>query len=202
MGGSRSGRYGGRPTIERTASLVLNARLLTRARLRPGELLSIVLPFKFEGEPFPVALTIDTREGSFPRIELAHRARTETGQAMKYRIALATTQPYFGGVRWWFRCPGNGGRAAKLFLPLGGDIFASRRHYRLGYQSSRESPADRLARKARKLNLTLGGNGDDEPEKPKGMRWATFNRKVDAWAAVENAVDAHFMVRVARLLRM
>lgn len=182
-------RRGGRPTIERTASFVLNARLLNSAKLRPGAHGSVVLRFEYEGEPFPVSLTVDTRERSFPRIELAHRARTETGQAMKYRIALATTRPYFGGVRWWFRCPRTSARATKLYLPLGGNVFANRQYYRLGHQVTRESPADRMARKARKLNLALGGNGDDEPEKPKGMRWKTFHRKMDQWAAVENAVD-------------
>lgn len=119
---------------------------------------------------------------------------------MKYRIALATTRPYFGGVRWWFRCPRTSARATKLYLPLGGNVFASRQYYRLGYQVTRESPADRMARKARKLNLALGGNGDDEPEKPKGMRWKTFHRKMDQWAAVENAVDGFWLMRAARFL--
>jgi hypothetical protein len=200
MGGNGSGRYGGRPTIERTASFVLNARLLTRAKLRPGMYGNCVLNFEYDGEPFRVALTIDTRAGSFPRIELAHDARTETGQRMQYWIALVTTRPHFGGVRWWFISPRTNTRAAKLFLPLGGDVFADRRYYGLEYQSQRETLEDRLARKARKLNRALGGNGEDEPEKPKGMRWATFNRKLDAWAAVANAADGFWLMRAARII--
>lgn len=138
--------------------------LLTRAKLRPGAHGAMVLPFEHAGEPFPVALTVDTRAGAFPRLELAHPARTRTGQAMKYWVALVTTRPHFGGVRWWFISPRTNARAAKLFLPLGGDIFANRRCYELGYQSGRESPADHMARKARKLNWLLAATARRIPE--------------------------------------
>src|SRR5262245_26261496 len=30
---------------------------------------------------------------------------TATGEALDYRIALVSTRPRFGGLRWWFVCP-------------------------------------------------------------------------------------------------
>jgi hypothetical protein len=48
---------------------------------------------------------------------------------------------------------------------------------------------------ARKLHRALGGDGDaldgDIPDKPKGMPWRTYERKVAAWmAAAERANEA------------
>jgi hypothetical protein len=62
-----------------------------------------------------------------------------------YRVRLATTQPTYGGRRWWFLCPlgrKDGGatqRAAKLYLPSGGRYFGSRQAYGLTYTSCQES---------------------------------------------------------------
>jgi hypothetical protein len=69
-------------------------------------------------------------------------------------------------------------RVRKLYLPLGGRHFWSRRAYRLAYASQRETVYDRAMRRARKLCLRLGGDpADDEyPHKPKRMRWTTYNR--------------------------
>jgi hypothetical protein len=81
-------------------------------------------------------------------------------------------------VRAWFICPavGWGRRVAILY---GGSIFACRRCYRLAYPSSREDAGDRATRRADRLRARL----DWEPgilngggEKPKWMRWRTFER--------------------------
>ena len=59
--------------------------------------------------------------------------------------SLVTTQPTYGGRRWWFLCPlarNDGGpprRLAKLYLPPGGRYFGSRQAYGLTYTSCRES---------------------------------------------------------------
>ena len=53
---------------------------------------------------------------------------TASGNPMDYRVRLVTTQPTYGGRRWWFLCPlarKDGGpprRAAKLYLPPAGGI--------------------------------------------------------------------------------
>lgn len=202
MGGFNSGRYGGRPTISRTASMILDISLFKRAKLGAGTRADVILNFSDEGEPFPVRLTLDARVPSYSHVTFEHMSRGEDPSPMKYLVALTTTRPPYGGFRWWWICPRSNERVAKLYLPLGGHMFASREYYGLAYQVTRETPADRLERKARKINLALGGNGADEPEKPKGMRWATFNRKMDAWAAVANAADGFWLMRAARILRL
>ena len=61
------------------------------------------------------------------------------------RIPLQTTDPQFGGVRWWFTCPlvARGRpcehRVGKLYLPPGGLYFGCRHCYDLTYTSCQES---------------------------------------------------------------
>jgi len=55
------------------------------------------------------------------------------------RIFLTSTTPHFGGRRWWFRCPANGVRVGKLYLPLVAIHFASRRAHDLTYTSCQQS---------------------------------------------------------------
>jgi hypothetical protein len=60
-------------------------------------------------------------------------------------ITLDYTEPYFGGKRWWFRCPLVVGgircwqRVGKLYLPPRGKYYGCRRCYNLTYQSSNDS---------------------------------------------------------------
>jgi hypothetical protein len=60
-------------------------------------------------------------------------------------VRLQTTQPNFGGVRWWFSCPrvvdGRecGRRVGKLYRPPGGRYFACRRCLDLTYVSCQKS---------------------------------------------------------------
>ena len=70
---------------------------------------------------------------------------TASGNPMDYRVRLVTTQPTYGGRRWWFMCPlafmagAPPRRVAKLYLPPGGRYFGSREAYRLTYTSCQES---------------------------------------------------------------
>ena len=74
------------------------------------------------------------------------------------KIFLECSRPNFGGRRLWFVCPRTNRVVRKLYLPLGGRHFWSRRAYRLGYASQRESWYDRAYRRLRKLSLRLGGD--------------------------------------------
>jgi hypothetical protein len=100
----------------------------------------------------------------------------------QYPVRIVHTQCNLGGERPWFICPaiGCGRRVAVLY---GGGIFACRHCYQLVYASAREDVCDRTARRADRLRARLGwepgilnGNGD----KPKWMRWRTFERLVAA----------------------
>jgi hypothetical protein len=61
-------------------------------------------------------------------------------RAVHQRIALTRTRPNFGGLRWWFLCPGDGQpcrrRCHKLYLPAGGRGFACRLCHGLVYSST------------------------------------------------------------------
>jgi hypothetical protein len=70
---------------------------------------------------------------------------TVNGTPMDYRVRLVTTQPTYGGRRWWFLCPlpreegGPPRRVAKLYLPPAGKYFGSRQAHGLTYTSCQES---------------------------------------------------------------
>ena len=73
-----------------------------------------------------------------------------------YRVRLMTTQPTYGGRRYWFLCPlgrsddGPPRRVAKLYLPPGGKYFGSRQAHGLTSPTSR----------ARRAANTMGSIGD------------------------------------------
>jgi hypothetical protein len=107
------------------------------------------------------------------------------------QIFLVGSRPPFGGVRWWFKCLRSGRRVRKLYLPLGGRHFRSRLAYRLAYACQHEPADDRARRRARKLYRRLGADLDDDtyPDKPKRMRWKTYNRLMDKLIAAERFAD-------------
>jgi hypothetical protein len=114
------------------------------------------------------------------RVVLIYRHRSGGGEWKdeQYPVRIVRTPCNLGGWRAWFICPavGCGRRVGILY---GGGIFACRRCYQLAYPSSREDAGDRATRRADKLRARLGWepgilnlNGD----KPKWMRWRTFER--------------------------
>jgi hypothetical protein len=84
------------------------------------------------------------------------------------------------GVQWRFRCPRLSHACAALFKPDGGGDFASRQAHGLAYRSLSERPAERAARKARKLRARLGEHptvlGGRLPDMPLRMREGTYLR--------------------------
>lgn len=75
--------------------------------------------------------------------------RRESGKKddFKYKIPIETTDCYFGGKRYWFKCNLYksgiycGHRVAKLYQ--GADYFACRHCYNLTYESRNENPTYR-----------------------------------------------------------
>ena len=95
----------------------------------------------------------------------------------QYAVRIVRTQCHLGGSRAWFLCPavGCGRRVALLY---GGPIFACRHCYQLAYVSSREDIGDRAIRRADRIRECLGwepGILNREGDKPKWMRWRTFD---------------------------
>jgi hypothetical protein len=129
--------------------------------------------------------------------------RTNGAAKNENHITLTTSPQPFGGWRWFFICPRTGENVTKLHLPSRADTFASRKAYRLGYRSQRESPRDRSLSRAFALRGKIGGKGaiGTYIAKPKGMHVRTFKRAMEKIYAAEEIVDAHADLMLDRLKR-
>lgn len=177
MGGTGSGRrwhFGAKDTTS-------DYRKLDIRRLKNEGLLLPNLAFEWQwsrhGEVI-ASIRIRTEENRI-RLIYRHRNRGEDEwQDENYPVYLDWTHCHLGGKRPWFLCPARGcGRRAALLYS--GGIFACRHCYQLAYDSQREAPHDRAARRADKIREKLdwepgilNGNG----WKPKGMHWKTYQR--------------------------
>ncbi len=123
-----------------------------------------------------------------------HYTFTESQKKIDYKIKLERTLTNYG-VRLWFICPANGKRVSKLYMPNGGDIFASRQAYRLKYASQSESPKDRALRK--KWKIVKKTDGDNYPIKPRGMHEKTFERIMNQYWRQEE-ICLHFLYDYVR----
>lgn len=204
MGGNGSGRQGGRPTVERTNSIVLSIHKVMRDFDGVNQMTKrCTWPDSIDGE---MTATIRPQETHPPLVELRYRFdhfSRDTGPQIQY-IDVGWSPCPFGGRRWWWHCPKSDLPVTKLYLPNGGIHFWSRQAYRLGYLSTRETWLDRARRKSGKLHRKLGwdydGPTDFLPDKPKGMHWRTYNALCDRIDAVEQVIDSGFAMRVGRLL--
>lgn len=118
----------------------------------------------------------------------------------EHRVALEYTEPHFGGVRPWFRCPGVvngetcGRRVRKLYFPRGAKYWFCRECYDLGYVTSRRSSDDVRMAELRYRHAFKKADAEDRrphpnnsphsPDRPKGMHHDTFDELV---ADVEDA---------------
>ncbi len=106
------------------------------------------------------------------------------GTACQQTVSLATTGPNFGGKRRWFWCPIGHRRVRKLYwCPVkgreGGGWYG-RAALGLAYYSQRLGRSERPHLRAQRIRRRLGSeDGMDEPDKPKGMHWATYNRLLE-----------------------
>lgn len=207
MGGYGSGRSGGRPTVEDGLTLDL-AKLLRDRLLRPGQAWGGSLTWtntRTKREIASIGYQVFMGEAS-GRLRLHYTTTRPTGEkhASDYWVDLITTAQPFGGRRWWFLCPRTGERVAKLHLPNGAFTFASRKAYRLGYRSQRETPRDRALSRAFGLRHRLGADGGigDYVPRPKGMRLPTYERYLTRIWRAEGIVNAHCKALLAKLRRI
>jgi hypothetical protein len=196
MGGWNSGRSGGRPIKE--DGLTIDIALMLRkgwmrdgARSWGGRLTwswsggsSSTISYNYDlTDPYDASMTLIYRQ----------RRSGEDWQDRKQHIRLVHTVPPFGGRRWWMVCPVRHERVGKLYLPNGGDIFAGRKAWRLGYRSQRVASRDKAFERLFSLQRKLGCHQGWEAGlyRPKGMWNRTFERhferylELDAQCAVE-----------------
>jgi hypothetical protein len=208
MGGYGSGRSGGRPTVESGLTLDLQ-RLFKTGWLKGGARIAGLLQWTSVNtvrEAASIGFESDLGEQS-GYVQLRWTStdqRTGERHERENRIALTTSPRPFGGRRWFFICPRTGEIAAKLYLPPRADTFASRKAYRLGYRSQRESPRERSLSRAFALREKIGGKGGicTLIEKPKGMHARTFNRAMQRVYAAETVVESHCDLLLDRLKRL
>ena len=109
-----------------------------------------------------------------------------------YRVWIERTPCYYGGCRVWFRCPRCEHRCAVLYGLASDGRFGCRQCMRLGDASEAESRIDRMNRKSHELEAMLTEDG----QKPKWMRWKTFDRICEQLEAADSAWGILVLVRL------
>ncbi len=192
MGGYGSGRWSSKkPTAEHMKRLDLAC--LHRELLTPGTVSRMTWTHRGDGS--------GSIEVVANRDELRLIYRTRQGDGPWYDISeaihFAWTSTRFGGRRQWFVCPGCSRRCRVL---LGGTRFRCRNCHVLRYSSQAETRIDRATRAmfkiVRRLDPTAQVN--ELPSKPKGMRWSTYDRLAERYAAY----DAQWGIGVMSLLAL
>lgn len=116
------------------------------------------------GRECSINYEVNTRDPARPSVRLRY-SRTPHGrepESLDYSVALTTTRPRFGGLRWWFLCPLScngracGRRVGKLYLPPGGRYFGCRHCHDLTYTSCQESGKFRSLYRHLGADLGLG----------------------------------------------
>lgn len=205
MGGYGSGRQGGRPVAD-SAFFVDIAWMLRTGRALEGQSITGSLGWTRRGEPSGnISYTCDMRDLANASLELRFTvSRRSTGESRDYKqhVPLSYTVPNYGGRRWWMHCPVNGSRVGKLYVPAGGDIFASRTAWKLAYQSQRDAPRDKPFNALFRLQSKLGcTQGWEQPiRRPKGMWGRTYAKLEDRYWELD-AQCAHQMMGVLERLR-
>lgn len=202
LGGFGSGRQGGRPTADSSLRIDL-AWMLRTGRAREGSELSGSLEWTCGGKAagsigYQAIMSEPWRE----RLELTY-TNTRGGEQKEVRqtVHLTHSLPNYGGKRWWMLCPVSGRRVAKLYLPPGGDIFASRQAWRLGYQCQRDASRDRPFEKLFRLQKRLGcpQGWDAGIYRPKGMWHRTFERHLERYWELDAECGIEMAIMMRRL---
>lgn len=200
MGGYFSGRSGGRPTAESCLKVELG-RMIRDKRAVPGSYVSGTLSWNCRGENAgSVTYVADMLDPEASELRLSYiRPKGSEREKVNQTIRLVYTQPHYGGRRWWMICPFGHNRVDKLYFPPGGDRFAGRKAWRLGYHiqrvAARDRPFEALFRLQAKLGCEQGWGGFIR--KPKGMWWRTYERHWQRYLELDEicAVEMQAMVR-------
>lgn len=202
MGGWGSGRSGGRPIAEHCLRVDLPWMIRT-GRIAPGQHMLGTLHWTRGSEPSgSVRYDADLSRAGCERLVLTYsRGSGDDRESVRQEVRLVATQPQFGGKRWWMVCPYVGMRCTKLFLPGNGDRFASRKAWRVAYQSQRgggsDAPFNRLNRLQRKLGCE---EGYELPiRRPKGMWRSTYAKHEERYWRLCDQCDRVMVRMMARI---
>jgi len=183
MGGQGSGqwyRWNSKQLVEDCLELDINL-LVRKGYIKPGIRRYGTLRWTRVStgeETSTCGYEANTLDADFPWFQLHYQIASAQEQ-IDYKVPLTTTRPNYGGIRWWFRCPGQGCSRRVMKIYLGGKYYLCRHCHDLVYESQRESPIFRYMTKTQKIRRKLGGSAslaNPFPEKPKGMHWQTYFR--------------------------
>ena len=201
MGGYGSGRSGGRPTADASKRIDL-AWMIRTGRAKPGQWVSDGLSWNWGGSPAgSIAYVANMEDVSDSYLRLMYwNGEGANRRHVEQVVRLVFTEPNFGGRRWWMVCPYSGRRVAKLYMPAGGDRFASRHSWKLGYQSQRVARRDRPFEKLFRLQRKLGSEQGWEAHlrRPKGMWRRTFERRLERYYELDDECGAEMAMFVLR----
>lgn len=202
MGGLGSGRHGGRPTADASLRIDL-AWMLRTGRAKEGQHISGSLHWSCGGEPSgSISYQAIMHEPGLERLELFYtRGSGDQREQVRQTVRLCFTVPHYGGKRWWMQCPYGNIRVGKLYLPTGGDRFASRRAWGLGYQCQRDAARDRPFERLFRLQKKLGCDQGWEAGliRPKGMWRRTFDQHMERYWALDAECAAEMFTLIGRL---
>lgn len=178
MGGTNSGRRGGRPTADGCPSIDM-ALLRRRRAMAPG--CFGALEWSLNGQPY--ASVGYRTQANLLILNYRHRPHCPWGDGawedVEERIILAWEPCRFGGQRPFSVCPGCGRDVLKLYVR---GRTRCRQCFGLAYHSQRQDCSGRLRNRADKIRKKLcgepGGLMTDLPPKPKGMHWRTYDRLI------------------------
>lgn len=203
MGGWGSGRTGGRPTADASLRIDL-AWMLRTGRAKDGCHLAGTLRWTRGGsEAGSIGYKAIMHEPGDERLELSFtRGSGDDREEVRQTVRLCHTVPHYGGKRWWMLCPFRHIRVGKLYLPPGGDRFASRQAWRLGYQIQRVAKDSRASERLFRLQRKLGGDlgVGAFPSRPKGMWRRTYDRHLERFFILDEEADAAFAIGIARIM--
>jgi len=127
---------------------------------------------------------------NYPRLSISHyreKLRTEQPQSLSvsykyrgkpysYRIHLSTTEPHYGGSRYWFNCPSCAKRTSVLYCA---GTYVCRHCIGANYSSQLQTKTDRIYSKLNALRERLGwsvGIINGIGSKPRCMHHRTYER--------------------------
>jgi len=176
------------------------AWMIRVGRAKPGHWISGSLSWNYGGEPAGSISYVANMEDPYESyLRLNYwRGSGDEKENVEQKIRLVFTEPNYGGRRWWMVCPYSHRRVGKLYMPNGGDRFASRKSWRLAYNSQRVAKRDRPFEKLFRLQRKLGCEQGWESwiRKPKGMWNQTFERYLERY----EQLDAECSVVMMRLI--
>jgi hypothetical protein len=184
-----------RLTLESGPKLDL-AKLSPSGAGKPGSHIQCVLTYG-SGETITATVRLSDYGGV---LKLSFQERQQS-------FSLVSHPRHFGGLQWYVVCPRTTRWVRVLYRPLGATFFASRHAWgrRAAYASQFLDPIGRAWRTKAKVKAALLGDEDpdewDLPHKPKGMRWATYERWVAKYDAAEEMLDAQLALAAARLMK-